>query len=168
MSEGNRSLVNWTRRNVPPSAAASARASVVLPTPGMSSISRWPRDSSATTAARIASGLPWMTVAIASSSRRTAPMSVLPGGLGTAGAAAEVLTFARLAAVQLHQQPQHVPEQRRDGPEQHQRGGHVRRRWEVPEDEAGLVEDVAGHQRDHRGAEHDAEREAEHDRGDDQ
>src|SRR4029079_8431863 len=94
MSDGRRSLVNWIRRNVPPSAPASARASVVLPTPGMSSIKRWPRARSVTTAARIASGLPRITVAIASSSFRTAPMSVdesgasvtePPDGAGTAG-----------------------------------------------------------------------------------
>src|SRR3954454_1160544 len=82
MSDGKRSLVNWMRRNVPPSAAASARASVVLPTPGMSSINRCPRDSSATTAARIASGLPRTTVATASSSLRTAPISVDDSGAG--------------------------------------------------------------------------------------
>src|SRR6185369_10617865 len=83
MSEGKRSLVNWMRRNVPPSAAASARASVVLPTPGMSSIRRCPRESSAITAALIASGLPRTIVAIASSSLRTAPMSVEDSGAGT-------------------------------------------------------------------------------------
>src|SRR4029079_17068616 len=94
MSEGSRSLVNWMRRNVPPSAPAIARASVVLPTPGMSSIRRCPRASRATTAARIASGLPRITDAMASSSLRTAPISVdesgasvteTPDGAGTAG-----------------------------------------------------------------------------------
>src|SRR5215470_12875756 len=137
MSDGNRSLVNWIRRNVPPSAAASARASVVLPTPGMSSISRWPRDSRVTIAARIASGLPRTTVATASSSLRTAPMSVDDMGArprlglgpptgdvdaGTAGMSGEYSRKSRRSAavaVQLHEQLEHVPEQRRDGREQH-------------------------------------------------
>src|SRR5262249_19949815 len=106
MSDGSRSLVNWMRRNVPPSAAASARARVVLPTPGMSSIRRWPRDKSVTIAARIASGLPRTTVATASSSFRTAPMWVddigadeidPPGDPGTAGMFAEYSRKTRVA-----------------------------------------------------------------------
>ena len=54
--------MNWMRRKVPPTARASARASVVLPTPGTSSMSRWPRAASAATARRTTSGLPWMTL----------------------------------------------------------------------------------------------------------
>src|SRR4051812_44566844 len=125
MSDGNRSLVNWIRRNVPPSAAASARASVVLPTPGMSSISRWPRDSRVTIAARIASGLPRTTVATVSSSLRTAPMSVEDIGedAGTAGMSGEYSRKSRGSApvVERHEELEHVPEQRRDRREQHQR-----------------------------------------------
>src|ERR1051325_5234780 len=164
MSDGNRSLVNWIRRNVPPSAAASARASVVLPTPGMSSIRRWPRDRRVTIAARIASGLPRTTVATASSSLRTAPMSVddigagpklalEPPGVepldtGTAGMSGEYSRKSQASAavaVQRHEQLQHVPEQRRDGREQHQRPGDVRGRREDAHHEAGLVQDVPGH-----------------------
>ena len=43
---------------------ASACASVVLPTPGTSSISRWPRASSAVSASWITSSLPFTTRAI--------------------------------------------------------------------------------------------------------
>src|SRR5688572_16530861 len=125
MSDGNRSLVNWIRRNVPPSDAASARARVVLPTPGMSSIRRWPRESSATIEARIASGLPRTTAPTASSSLRTAPMSVDEIGADavTAGMSDEyspetqdgdpegprraVASLATLVA-QAHQELQHV------------------------------------------------------------
>jgi hypothetical protein len=41
-SLGIRSAVNCTRENCSPKVRASACASVVLPTPGTSSISRWP------------------------------------------------------------------------------------------------------------------------------
>src|ERR1044071_7017256 len=190
MSDGNRSLVNWMRRNVPPSAAASARASVVLPTPGMSSINRWPRDSRVTMAARIDSGLPRTTVATASSSFRTAPMSVddigadprpprpeveLPEDTGTAGMFGEYslktpaaipvrdgtdrrrpwpdvgpgrpvsggeITPALAAIVQRHHELQHVPEQRGDGREQHQRGCDERLGREMAHHQAGLIQDV--------------------------
>src|SRR5262249_9237797 len=165
MSDGRRSLVNWMRRNVPPSEAASARASVVLPTPGMSSIRRCPRDSSVTTAARIASGLPWMTVAIESSSLRTAPMSFDESGAGavTAGMFYEYSLETpptaphigpRLPPVaELHHELEHVPEQRRHRREQHQRRRDVVGGWEVAHHEAGLIEDVARHQHDHQPAE---------------
>ena len=45
-SEGSRSGVNWMRRTVQSMERASALASIVLPTPGTSSISRWPSASS--------------------------------------------------------------------------------------------------------------------------
>jgi len=54
------------------SARASACASVVLPTPGTSSIRRWPPASSATMARRTASGLPRMTRSMAACKRATA------------------------------------------------------------------------------------------------
>jgi hypothetical protein len=53
-----RSLVNCTRRSSPPTAFARARASVVLPTPGTSSMSRCPRARSATSASSTASCFP--------------------------------------------------------------------------------------------------------------
>ena len=39
-SDGSRSGVNWIRRHAPRTTAATARANVVLPTPGTSSTSR--------------------------------------------------------------------------------------------------------------------------------
>jgi hypothetical protein len=57
-SDGIRSLVHWTRRNVAPTARANARASVVLPTPGTSSTSKCPRASAVTTERSTTSGLP--------------------------------------------------------------------------------------------------------------
>ena len=67
-SEGSRSLVNWMRWKLPPIERASARASVVFPTPGTSSISRWPRAQSAITACRITPGFPRSTRAMFASS----------------------------------------------------------------------------------------------------
>ena len=60
-SEGSRSGVNWIRRTVQSMERASALLSIVLPTPGTSSISRWPPASSTTSADRAISGLPSMT-----------------------------------------------------------------------------------------------------------
>ncbi len=65
MSAGSRSLVNCTRCQARPSTCASACASVVLPTPGTSSMSRWPRASRQVRARRTASGLPRMTLSSA-------------------------------------------------------------------------------------------------------
>ncbi len=61
MSDGSRSGVNWMRRNSPPSERASARASVVLPTPGTSSSRRCPSQSSATSARSITGRFPMIT-----------------------------------------------------------------------------------------------------------
>ena len=60
-SEGSRSGVNWIRRTVRSIERASALLSMVLPTPGTSSMSRCPSASRTTTAARATSGLPSMT-----------------------------------------------------------------------------------------------------------
>ncbi len=60
-SPGSRSGVNWMRRTVASTLAAIARASIVLPTPGTSSMSRWPSASMHVRALRTASGLPSMT-----------------------------------------------------------------------------------------------------------
>ena len=62
MSDGSRSDVNCTRWNSSPSVAASACASVVLPTPGRSSISRWPSASRQAKARRTSPRLPSTTV----------------------------------------------------------------------------------------------------------
>ena len=74
-SEGSRSGVNWIRRTVQSIERASALLSIVLPTPGTSSISRWPPASSTTSAERAISGLPSMTARCWSGSarRRRAP-----------------------------------------------------------------------------------------------
>ncbi len=58
MSEGSRSGVNWMRWLDAAIEPAIARASDVLPTPGTSSISRWPSANSATSARRTTSRLP--------------------------------------------------------------------------------------------------------------
>ena len=62
MSEGSRSEVNCTRWKLSPSVAANACASVVLPTPGRSSIRRWPPASRQTNASRTSRRLPRTTV----------------------------------------------------------------------------------------------------------
>ena len=60
-SEGSRSGVNWMRRNEQPMLRLSALASIVLPTPGTSSIRMWPSHSSATSAIRTSTCLPTIT-----------------------------------------------------------------------------------------------------------
>jgi hypothetical protein len=60
-SDGNRSGVNWMRRTLQSMERASALLSIVLPTPGTSSIRRWPSESSTTSASLATSGLPSMT-----------------------------------------------------------------------------------------------------------
>ena len=69
MSLGSRSGVNWIRRTEQSIERASALASMVLPTPGTSSISRWPSASSTVMASRTTSGLPSITVDIAAPDR---------------------------------------------------------------------------------------------------
>ena len=70
MSDGSRSDVNWMRWKLTPRDLARACASVVLPTPGTSSIRRCPRASSPITASRTTSGLPTRARATLNSSRR--------------------------------------------------------------------------------------------------
>ena len=60
-SAGTRSGVNWMRWNSQLSDAANAFVNVVLPVPGTSSISTWPRHSRAITARSIDADLPTMT-----------------------------------------------------------------------------------------------------------
>ncbi len=57
-SDGSISEVNWMRWKLAPMERASAAASVVLPTPGTSSIKRCPRARRPTTANRTTSGFP--------------------------------------------------------------------------------------------------------------
>src|SRR5690606_17925062 len=57
-SEGSRSGVNWMREWLACTDAASARASEVLPVPGKSSSSRWPRENRHVSASRTTCSLP--------------------------------------------------------------------------------------------------------------
>src|SRR5438132_7405024 len=68
-SEGMRSAVNCTREKRRPSDTASACASVVFPTPGTSSMSRWPPASRQPTQSSIWGRLPTMIVLIWSINR---------------------------------------------------------------------------------------------------
>jgi len=60
-SEGSRSGVHCRRLQSRATDLARARASMVLPVPGTSSSSRWPRQSRVTTASSITGRLPMMT-----------------------------------------------------------------------------------------------------------
>ena len=62
--------MNCRRPKVPSIDAASALARLVLPTPGTSSMSRWPSETRHSSTSSITSGLPWMTRSMFS---RTAP-----------------------------------------------------------------------------------------------
>src|SRR5581483_11799533 len=69
-SDGSMSEVNWMRWNETPMERASAEASVVLPTPGTSSMRRWPRATRPMTASRTTAGLPTRARPTLSSRRR--------------------------------------------------------------------------------------------------
>ena len=69
MSLGSRSGVNWMRRTEQSVDRASALASIVLPTPGTSSISTWPSASRTVSARRTASAFPSMTDSTAVATR---------------------------------------------------------------------------------------------------
>ena len=60
-SVGRRSGVNCRRPNVPSIDAARALARLVLPTPGTSSMRRWPWATRHRSTSSMTSGLPWMT-----------------------------------------------------------------------------------------------------------
>ena len=83
-SDGSRSGVNWIRFQVRATDAAIARASDVLPTPGTSSIRRWPSASTQLIAALTTWSLPCitrLTLATRRSKRWTKPAI---SGLATA------------------------------------------------------------------------------------
>ena len=61
MSDGRRSGWPWTRDSSAPREVARVRASTVLPTPGTSSMRRWPPERAATAAATSAPSLPSTT-----------------------------------------------------------------------------------------------------------
>ena len=85
-SEGRRSGVNWMRRHVPPTERAIAFASDVLPTPGTSSMSRWPSAKRHTSARWIARRLPRITDSICSESSSNSVLegAAQAGGVGAA------------------------------------------------------------------------------------
>ena len=60
-SVGRRSGVNWIRRNEQSMDLAMDLASMVFPTPGTSSINRWPSATRQTRASRTSCSLPWIT-----------------------------------------------------------------------------------------------------------
>ena len=62
MSAGSMSGVHWIRLSFALMDCANARASIVFPVPGTSSKRMWPSQTRATSARRITSFLPLMTV----------------------------------------------------------------------------------------------------------
>ena len=72
MSDGSRSGVNCTRRKFIDSVCANALTSVVLATPGLPSISTWPRATSAVRMASVTVGGPMK--ALPTSSRMVRPI----------------------------------------------------------------------------------------------
>src|SRR5690606_6446929 len=99
-SAGSRSLVNCTRWYSRPSAFASACASVVLPTPGRSSISRWPRASRHATDSRSCTVLPTMMRSSASMTRSICAAASLSIRAGRNDGVDMPLMFAQRAAAQ--------------------------------------------------------------------
>ena len=79
-SDGRRSGVACTRLNVPPIDRATARASIVFPTPGTPSSNRFPSDSRHSTAARTAARLPAITRSTLSTTSLTATAVWKPMG----------------------------------------------------------------------------------------
>lgn len=75
-SPGSRSDVPWIRRNEPPTDLAITCASKVLPTPGMSSMRRWPLASNVATATSTTAALPAMTELIVAVRRRATSAAV--------------------------------------------------------------------------------------------
>ena len=84
MSLGSRSGVNWIRRTEQSIDLASALASIVLPTPGTSSMSRCPSASRTVSASLTASALPSITDSIAVLIRCCARDEILKRPLATA------------------------------------------------------------------------------------
>ena len=75
-SEGSRSGVNWIRRTEQSMLRARALLSIVLPTPGTSSMRRWPSASSTTRVDGTTSALPSMTFSMFVRTRPTTLASV--------------------------------------------------------------------------------------------
>ena len=90
-SEGSRSGVAWIRLKSPPIERASARASIVLPTPGTPSSSRLPSASRQIAAVSTTVGLPAMTRSTFSTRRRKA--AVVSPTKGSGRLTSRVSTF---------------------------------------------------------------------------
>src|SRR3989454_2607369 len=75
-SLGTRSGVHWMRRKARSSERASARASMVFPTPGTSSSRTWPSTRSAAKSCSVPWRFPMTTVPICSASRSAASRTV--------------------------------------------------------------------------------------------
>jgi hypothetical protein len=88
MSAGSRSGVNWMRLTLQSTLRARARASIVLPTPGTSSMRRCPSLSSTVTAVSMTGRLPSMTVSIAAMTARASSRNSAGdrAGVGTSAA----------------------------------------------------------------------------------
>ena len=78
MSDGSRSGVNWMRRTEQLTDRARAFASTVLPTPGTSSMSRWPSARRTTSAVSATSALPSMTCPMLSTIAVADPSRSMP------------------------------------------------------------------------------------------
>src|SRR6476659_2464606 len=84
MSVGSRSGVNWIRENVQSTERASAFASIVFPTPGKSSMIRWPSLTRQSATRRSVSSSAWTTRATFSTTRSTVRADVAAStGLGS-------------------------------------------------------------------------------------
>ncbi len=127
--------MNWMRLTVQSTERASAFASIVLPTPGTSSMSRCPSASSTVRAAVIASRLPAMTVStfctMVAAREPTSSMPITRPGAGIARAAQGDRRLAHVRHRRLEVVGDHerhvggdVAAERRDLP--HERARHVR------------------------------------------
>src|SRR5579875_3277604 len=110
-SLGKRSGVNWMRLKVQPIERASDFASTVLPTPGTSSISKWPWQTSAMRASSTSWRFPTMTFSTLRSTASSMPsaraMPALPSAalLVLASAAAGARIVAPHLAARAHRPP---------------------------------------------------------------
>ena len=80
MSEGTRSLVNWTRTNDPPTTVASVCTASVFATPGTPSSRQWPRASNATSIRSTMWSWPTMTFFTSNPTRSSSAASLVVSG----------------------------------------------------------------------------------------
>ena len=80
-SEGNMSGVNWMRRKSQPMEREMARASMVLPTPGTSSINRCPSHSRASSVICTSRRLPMITFSTLSQMRSATSLTMATSGM---------------------------------------------------------------------------------------